>query len=72
MFDLEHEANIKKLEELAELFRKQADFRSQVLTVSSGGANGTTRDTYQDAIAEFAETAVKIVKRLDQKSVIGF
>ncbi len=70
MFDLDHEANIKKLEELAELFRKQADFRSKVLSIDS--QSGHIRDTYQDAVAEFAETTVKLVKRLDQKSRIGF
>jgi hypothetical protein len=71
MFDLEHEANIKRLEELAKVFREAAEMRSRVLSVGDP-AGVSTRDTYQDAIADFAETAVKIIKRLDQKSVIGF
>lgn len=72
MFDLDHEANIKKLEELAKGFREAAEWRSKVLSASSGSSSGVIRDTYQDAIADFAETAVQVIKRLDQKSVIGF
>ncbi len=72
MFDTSHQENIRKLEELAKLFREAAETRSQVLSVSSGNSSGVVRDTYQDAVADFAETAVQVIKRLDQKSVIGF
>lgn len=71
MFDTTHQENIKKLEELAKMFREAAEMRSKVLSVSTG-SSGVIRDTYQDAIADFAETAVQVIKRLDQKSVIGF
>lgn len=72
MFDTPHQENIKKLEELAKVFREAAEWRSKVLSASSGNSSGVIRDTYQDAIADFAETAVQVIKRLDQKSVIGF
>ena len=71
MFDTTHQENIKKLEELAKMFREAAEMRSKVLSVSTG-SSGAIRDIYQDAIADFAETAVQVIKRLDQKSVIGF
>lgn len=71
MFDTPHQENIKKLEELAKMFREAAEMRSKVLSVSTG-SSGVIRDTYQDAIADFAETAVQVIKRLDQKSVMGF